>query len=272
MEYEKITNSLGDDNFDKVPRLQKITKNLIEVYDQSGKTYNPNEQIRFKTPQLRSDLCDYNDAYILVTGKISVTNPDDAAYDRKLALKNNAPFFNCVIKTNDQLTDDANDLDVVIPMYDLLYFSKKIFYFRKTTGSFWNYYRDEPKPEYNNNSRDRIHYSINDSNSFDYKTSITGKLEDNEDELEGVKIVVHLKNVSNFFRSLNFPITNSEVFFELKWSKNCVLTSKVTRNALPADAANNLPAADAINNPTNAEFSITDYKLYVPVVTLSAEN
>ena len=81
-----------------------------------------------------------------------------------------------------------------------------------------------------------------------------------------------LKNISNFFRSLNFPIINCEVFLQLKWSKNCVLTSKATRNALPGDPANNLPAAPAINNPTNAEFTIADCKLYVPVVTLSAEN
>ena len=107
MEYEKITNLLGDNNSDKAPRF--ITKNWIEVYDQSGGTYNPNKQIRFKTPQLRSDLCDYNDAYILVTGKISVTNHDDIAYDRKLALKNNAPLFNCVTKINDQLTNDENE-------------------------------------------------------------------------------------------------------------------------------------------------------------------
>ena len=81
-----------------------------------------------------------------------------------------------------------------------------------------------------------------------------------------------LKNISNFFRSLNFSVINSEIFVELKWSKNCVLTSKTTRNALPADAVNNLLAVAAINNPTNVEFLITDCKLYVPVVTLSAEN
>ena len=237
MEYEKITNLLGDDNCDKVPRF--ITTNWIEVYDQSGGAYNSNKQIRFKTPQLRSDLCDYNDASILVTGKIRRTNPDDAAYERKLALKNNAPLFSCVTKINDQLIDDANHLGVIIPVYDLLYFSKN---YRKTTGSLWNYYRDEPNSGYNNNNRDRIYYSIKDSNSFDYKTSITGNLEANEDELENVEIAVPLKNISHFFRSVNFPIINYEVFLELKWSKTCALTSKATRNVLPADAANNLPA------------------------------
>ena len=79
---------------------------------------------------MRSDLCDFNDAYIVVTGKITATNPgnDDNICDRNLALKNNAPFFNCILKINSQLIKDAQDLDIVIPMYNLLYYSKN---FRK---------------------------------------------------------------------------------------------------------------------------------------------
>ena len=96
MEYEKITNLLGNTS-DKVPRF--ITKKWIEVFDQSGGTYSTNKKIRFKTPMLRSDLCDYNDAYIVVTGKITVTNPDNNADDKKLAFKNNAPFISCVSKS-----------------------------------------------------------------------------------------------------------------------------------------------------------------------------
>ena len=80
MEYQKITNLLGNTS-DKVPRF--ITKKWIEVHDQSGGTYNTNKQIRFKTYMLRSYLCDYSDAYIVVKGKIIVTNPDNDAYDKK---------------------------------------------------------------------------------------------------------------------------------------------------------------------------------------------
>ena len=184
---------LGDNNSDKVPRF--ITRNWIEVYDQSGGTYNLNKQIRFKTPQLRSDLRDYNDGYILIIGKISVTNPNNNAYGRKLALKNNAPFVNGVKKINNQLIDGATDINVVFLMYDSLYFSKN---YRKTTGYFWNYYRDEPNSGYNKNNRDRIHYSVKECQSLNYKTSVTGKLDANEDELEDVKILVPLKNISNF--------------------------------------------------------------------------
>ena len=87
MEYQKIINLLGNIP-DKVPSF--ITKKWIKVFDQSGGTYNTNKQIRFKTPIIRSDLHDYNDAYIVVTGKITVTDPDNNGYDKKLALKNNA--------------------------------------------------------------------------------------------------------------------------------------------------------------------------------------
>ena len=151
-------------------------------------------------------------------------------------------------------------------MYRLLYYSKN---YRKTTGSLWNYYRVEPNSGYNNNNRDRIHYSIKDSESFNYKTSITSKLENNEEELENIKVVVPLKYLGNFWKALNIPI-NCQINLDLRWRKNCVLTSKPTKNALAAEGNN--PAVAQIINPTNAEFSITDCKLYVPVVTLSAEN
>ena len=90
MEYQKIINLLGNIP-DQVPRF--VTKKWVELYDESGETYNVNKEIRFKTPQLRSDLSDYNDAYIVVTDKITVNNPNNNVYDKKLALKNNPPFL-----------------------------------------------------------------------------------------------------------------------------------------------------------------------------------
>ena len=153
--------------------------------------------IRFKTPQLRSVLCDFNDAYIVVTGKITATNPNNVNYDRKLALKNNAPFFSSMLKINRRFIEDAQDLDIVMPMYNLLYYSKNC---RKTASSFWDYYPDMPNSGYNNdnNARTRIFYPIKDSESFDYKTKLVGKLPDNEEELENIKIVVPLKHLSRF--------------------------------------------------------------------------
>ena len=100
------------------------------------------------------------------------------------------------------------------------------------------------------------------------KTSITGKLEGNNVEKDDVEIVLSLKYLSNFWKTLNMSLINCEVSLNLTWSENYVITSKATRDA-DADVD---PAVAGINNPTNAVFKITDCKLYVPVVTLSAEN
>ena len=173
MKYQKITNLLGNTS-DKVPRF--ITKKWIKVHDQSRETHNTNTQIRFKTSMLRSDVCNYSDAYIVVKGKITVTNPNKDAYDKKLAFKYNAPFTSFILKINNTLIDNAEDLDIVMPMYNLTEYS------RKTTGSLWDYYRDEP----NSSAIGNINYSIKNSKSFDYKTSITEQLEGNNVEKDDI--------------------------------------------------------------------------------------
>ena len=170
MEFQKIVNFLDTTSYDNdLPRF--VTKKWIEVYDQSEKNYNPNKEIRIKTSMLRSDLCDFSDAYIVVKGNITVTKKtftaddieapnntaanaaatntanDNAFGEKKLVFKNNAPFINCISKINGVKTDNAEDLDVVMPMYNLLEYSKN---YRKTTGSLWNYYRDEPNSGINN--------------------------------------------------------------------------------------------------------------------------
>ena len=170
MGYNKITNLLGKLDKDEIPKF--TTRKWIEIFDQSNGTYNKNKDMRFKTNQLRNDLCDFSDAYIVVIGTITATNPgnDDNVYNRKVSLKNSVSFFNCTLKINSQLTEDAQDLDIIISMYNLLYYSKN---FRKTTGSFWNYYPDMPKSGHDNNAnlRQRIIYPIKESKSFNYKTS-----------------------------------------------------------------------------------------------------
>ena len=85
-----------------------------------------------------------------------------------------------------------------------------------------------------------------------------------------VEIVVRLKHLSSFWRTLDMPLTNCKINLILTWSENFVLTRKATRNAVPVQGGN--PAVSKINNPTNAIFQITEAKLYVPVVTLSTEN
>ena len=92
---------------------------------------------------LRCDLCDYSDAYIVVKGDITLTKDVNRNFidvrNRLLAFKNNALFTNCISKINNVLIDNAEDLDVLMPKYNLVEYSKN---YRKTTGSLWNYYRD----------------------------------------------------------------------------------------------------------------------------------
>ena len=158
MEFQNIVNFLDTTSDDK-DLSRFVTKKWIEVYDQSEGNYNVNKEIRNKASMLRSDLCDFNDAYIVLKGIITVTNPNNANRNKAVAFKNNAPFINCISKINVVKVDNAEDLDVLIPMYNLLEHSKN---YRKTTGSLWNYYRDEPSSPLSPNSE-----------SFKYKTSIT---------------------------------------------------------------------------------------------------
>ena len=260
MEFNKINNLLGPAH-DKVPRF--ITKKWIEVQSQSGNTYNTSKPIRFKTSMLRSDLCDYSDAYVWVKGKITVTNPNDNVnFNKELTLKNNAPFISCISKINGELVENAEDLDIVMPMYNLPEYSKN---FEKTSGSLFNYYRDEPKEHTIGAGNNAINISIRNSKSFDYKTKIIGSSDAGEDEKEDAIIAIPLKHLGNFWRSLDIPLINCEITLILSWYKECVLVSRAFRGP-PAAAANR------INSPTDTKFEITDCKLYVPVVTLSAEN
>ena len=160
MEFQKVVDFLDTTSDDKnLPRF--VTKKWIEVYDQSEGNYNVNKEIRIKTSMLRSDLCDFNDAYIVVKGTITVTNPDNAKRNNAVAFKINAAFINCISKINGLKIDNAEDLDVVMPMYYLPEYSEN---YSKPTGSLWNYYRDEPSNP----------LSSSDSESFKYKTSIQG--------------------------------------------------------------------------------------------------
>ena len=131
MEFQKIVNFLDttSDNKD-LPRF--VTKKWVDVHDQSGGKYNVNKEIRIKTSMLRSNLCDFNDAYIVAKGDITVGAPNNAKRKKVVAFKNNAPFTNCISKINGIKIDNVEDLNVVMAMYNLLEYSKN---YRKTTGS-----------------------------------------------------------------------------------------------------------------------------------------
>ena len=173
MKFQKIINFLDTISYNYQDLSKFVTKKWIEVYDQSQGNYDVNKEIRIKTSMLRSDLCDFSDAYIVVKGDITVdkktftaddfeapnntaanvtatnTANNNAFGEKKLVFKNNAPFINCISKINGVKIDNAEDLDVVMPMYNLLEYSKN---YKKTTGSLWNYYRDEPNGSTDDNN------------------------------------------------------------------------------------------------------------------------
>ena len=115
--------------------------------DLSGGKYSDNKNIRFETSILRSDLCDFSDVYIVVKGRISVTSTANAnRRNKNLTFKNNASFRSCISTINKTLIDNAEDLDFAMPTYYLLEYSKNP---SMTSGSLWNYYRDEVKDSAN---------------------------------------------------------------------------------------------------------------------------
>ena len=120
---------------------------------------------------LRSDLCDCNDAYIVVKGIVTVSanQRDRDKMNRQVILKNNAPFISCISKINGVFVENAEDLDIVMPMYNLLEYNKN---YLKTSGSLWNYYRDELTDETNHDNGPNK--NVINSEPFKYKTSITG--------------------------------------------------------------------------------------------------
>ena len=143
MEYQKIEDLL--DNASNQSFTFR-TKNWVEIIDESRGTYAVNKQITFKISMLRSGLCDYSDAHILVKGIISVNNTAAAETDanntnKKVIFKNSAPFTVCVSKINNAQVDNAKDIDIVVSMYKLIEYSDN---YSKTSGSLWQYCKDIP--------------------------------------------------------------------------------------------------------------------------------
>ena len=251
-----------------------VTREYVRVNSLSN-MYDENKSIRFKTPPLRSNLCDYSDAYILVKGTITVTalganNDANNVRDKRnrpLILKNNVPFVSCITRINGELIEDADDLDIVMSMYNLLEYSKN---YRKTIGSLYNYYRDELSDDADNNF-DNI--KVVNSNTFKYKNKIIGNTYNvnagadgcdvNKNGTQEVELAIPLKYLGNFWRALNIPLISCEVSLELKWDKNCIITSLEQRD---------VGGGNRDNAPTGATLAINDCKLYVPAVTLSKDD
>ena len=183
------------------------TRNWVEINDESRGTYTSND-IKFKTTMLRSSLCDCADANVLLKGTITITGAgnDNVAKqlderDKGVTFKNCAPFTKCISRINNTDIDTAQDIDIVITMYNLIEYNDS---YSKTSGSLWQYYKDGPND------------NIADSESFKSKVKITQKTPA-DGNTKDVEIIVPLKYLGNFWRTLEVPLINCEVNLILTW-------------------------------------------------------
>ena len=166
--------------------------------------------------------------------------------NKKVVFKNCTPFTDCISEINNTQVDNAKDIDTVMGMYNLIEYSDN---YSKVSGSLWKYCKDIPTV---NNNGEIVNFAVNNlTDSFNFKAKKTGQSGD--DGTKDVEIMVLLKYLSNFWRTLEIPLVNCEVSLILTWSENCVIVSTGVANQ-------------------NATFAISDIKLYVLVVTLSTQD
>ena len=241
METQVIVNLLGDADNES---SKFATRKWYVINDQNNTDYGEGNEdsttVKFETKVIKSNLCDYSDAYILVTGNITATGGDA---NTRVAFKNCAPFTKCITHINDEHVDNADNLDIIMPMYNLIEYSDN----HSDTSSLWQFKRDKQ----NMNNGNPANVTTDVSTSFKYKSSFIKESTavNNNRVFKNVKIAVSLKYLSNFWRSLEMPLINCKIHLDLNWSKGCVMST----------------IADTT-------FKITDTKLYVPIVTLSSKN
>ena len=245
MENQKIINLL-----DKIDTDSKhfATKKWYIINDENNTNHGVNKDtgtdnpdtIKYDTRVLKPNLCDYAEAYILIDG---TSRAAAANANTRLALKNCAPFTKCNLEINDEHVDTAENLDITVPMYNLIEYSDN---YQDSPATLYQYKQDEPPED------DAVaDLTADNSSSFKYKVSLLGNpVVANNIARINVKVVVPLKYLSNFFRSLEMPLINCKIKSNLTWKKECVLSI----------------------DDGNAVFIINDTKMYVPVVTLSKED
>ena len=167
-----------------------VTRKWNTVNDQSNANYDAGNEIIYNTKVLKSNLCDYNDANILVRSNIAFARHQVT----KAAFKNCATFIKCITKVDGTTIDDSEDLDLVMPMYNLIEYGSN---YSETTGHLWFY-------EATNFNAD---IANNNCKSFEYKAKLLGKAEvDGANEiLKNATIAVSLEYLSNIWRSLDMP-------------------------------------------------------------------
>ena len=235
METQKIFNLLNSSDNEN---SKFATTKWYIIDSESNGNYSHHNPIKFLTKSIESSLCDYSDAYILVTGNINITGSNDD--NTKVALKNCAPFEKCRTEIN-EIFVEAEHINIKMSMYNLIEYSHN---YSDTSGSLWQFERDEIE----------VHADLaaDISSSFKYKFFIGNSVADGaaNRKNKAVKIAVPLKYLCSFWRSLEMLLINCKIEFLLKWYEKCILYSLGTA----------------------ATFTITDTKLYVPIATLKTDN
>ena len=159
---------------------------------------------------------------------------------KKLTFKNNAPFRSCISKINNTFIENAEDIDTVMPMYNQLEYSEN---YSMTSGSLWNYYRDEVNDDANENNSARNKINNNKtitSKSFEYKKKLIGSTPSNNNILD-TEVVATLKYLTNFWRSLDLPLINYEIDLDLSWSKEFIISEISITPGISSNPRANLP-------------------------------
>ena len=213
MENQMIINLLNKDNIDS---KHFATKKWYIINDENNTNYGVNKDtgknnpdtIKYDTRVLKPNLCDHAEAYILVDGTIRAAA---ANANTRLVLKNCAPFTKCNLEINDEHVDTAENLHIVIPMYNLIEYSDN---YQDSSATLYQYKQGE-RPE-----GDPIP-NLDKSSSFKYKVELLGDpVVANNIARRNVKVVAPLKYLSNFFRSLEMPLINFKIKLNLTWKKN----------------------------------------------------
>ena len=191
METQKIANLLGDADNES---SKFATRKWYVINDQNNTDYGEGNEdsttVKFETKVIKSNLCDYSDTYILVTGDITATGGDA---NTRVAFKNFAPFTKCITRINDEHIDNADNLDILMPMYNLIEYSDN---YSDTSGSLWQIKRDERRVKNAGNS-DNI--STANSRSLKYKSIFFKPLEVADNGVfKDMKIAVPIKYLSSF--------------------------------------------------------------------------
>ena len=232
METQKVVNLLGEADNES---SEFATRKWYVINDQNKTDYGEGNEncatIKFETQVIKSNLCDYSDAYILVTGNITATGGDA---NTRVAFKNCAPFTKFIIHINDEHVNNADNLDIIMPMYNLTEYSDN---YSDTSEGWWQFKRDE-SPITDDGNPDNV--SVGNSSSSNYKSRFMKEsvADNNKRVFKNVKIAVLLKYLFNFWRSSEMPLINCKTHLELNWTENCVrstvtdTTFKITKKMI----------------------------------------